>query len=100
METNEMMMNEEVTEAVETATEGIVSGGSEGKWKAAAVGGLTVLIGGLAVQYIVIPTIAKIKAKKQKQNSDSDTIVDSKFTDDSNEEETEKDFDENIEETK
>ena len=75
METNEIMTNDEVTEAVETAAEEIVTKGSGSKLKAAAIGGLAVLIGGLAVQYIVIPTVAKIKAKRQNVNA-----IDSGFT--------------------
>lgn len=75
METNEIMTNEEVTEAVETVAEEIVTKGSGSKLKAAAIGGLAVLIGGLAVQYIVIPTVAKIKAKRQNANT-----IDSEFT--------------------
>lgn len=75
METNEIMTNEEVTEAVETVAEEIVTKGSGSKLKAAAIGGLAVLIGGLAVQYIVIPTVAKIKAKRQNANT-----IDSGFT--------------------
>lgn len=81
METNEIMKNEEVTEVVETAAEEITSKGS-GKFKTAAIGGLTVLIGGLAVQYIVIPAIAKIRAKKK----NSDVIVNGQFTEVSDEE--------------
>lgn len=89
MEGNEIMMNEEVTEAVETAAEEITKKGS-GKFRAAALGGLTVLIGGLAVQYIVIPTIAKIRAKKKSQ----DVIVNGEFTEVSD---NESDSDEDIE---
>lgn len=81
MESNEIMMNEEVTEAVETAAEEITKKGS-GKFKTAALGGLTVLIGGLAVQYIVIPTIAKIRTKRKNQ----DVVVNGEFTEISDEE--------------
>lgn len=87
MDTNEIMKNEEVTEAVETVAEEITNKGS-GKFKTAAIGGLTVLIGGLAVQYIAIPTIAKIRARKK----NSDVIdAESHIVDD----ETSDDFDEN-----
>lgn len=76
METNEIMKNEEVTEAVTTATDEILKD-SSGRFKTAAIGGLTALFGGLAVQYAVIPMIAKIRARKKKQNSDA--IVEGEF---------------------
>lgn len=60
MEANEIMTNEEVTEVAEE----IVTKES-GKLKTAAIGGLAVLFGGLAVQYAIIPVLAKLKAKKQ-----------------------------------
>lgn len=81
MDTNEIMKNEEVTEAVETVAEEITNKGS-GKFKTAAIGGLTVLIGGLAVQYIVIPTIAKIRAKNSDVIDAEAHIVDDETSDD------------------
>lgn len=63
METNEIMVNNE--EAVEEVAEEIVKKSSGKGLKIAAGIGLTILIGGLAVKYVVLPTVAKIKAKKQ-----------------------------------
>lgn len=93
MEANEIMMNDEVTEAVETAAEEIAMTNSGSGLKTAAIGGLTVLIGGLAVQYIVIPTLAKIRAKKQNTNT-----MDGKFAVVANNEAY--DLDEEVEEEK
>ena len=75
MEANEIMRNEEVTEAVETAAEEIVSKSSGSKFKMAAIGGLTVLIGGLVVQYVVIPTVVKIKNKKRNSGVVSEEVL-------------------------
>ena len=74
MEANEIMRNEEVTEAVETATEEIVSKSSGSKFKTAAIGGLTVLIGGLVVQYVVIPTVVKIKNNRRNSGADFEEL--------------------------
>ena len=95
MEPNEIMANEEVVEAAETAVEEIVTKSSGSKFKTAAFGGLAVLIGGLAIQYIVIPTVAKVREKKK--NRDQNTI-DGEFT--VVEDETADDSDEEVEETK
>ena len=63
METNEIMENEEVIET----TEEIVKTGSGKGLKIAAGVGLTVLVGGLLCKYVVIPAVAKYKARKQEQ---------------------------------
>lgn len=79
-ETNEIMVNNE--EAIEEVTEEIASKSSGKGLKIAAGVGLTILIGGLAVKYVVLPTVAKIKAKKQNSG-----VVDTEFTElDGNEE--------------
>lgn len=63
METNEIMENEEVIET----TEEIVKTSSGKGLKIAAGVGLTVLVGGLLCKYVVIPAVAKYKARKQEQ---------------------------------
>ena len=71
MEPNEMMVNEEVVETATEATEEIVKKSSGKGFKIAAGVGLAIVLGGLAIKYVVIPTANKIKAKKQQ---DSDVI--------------------------
>lgn len=75
MEPNEMMVNEEVVETATEATEEIVKKSSGKGFKIAAGVGLAIVLGGLAVKYVVIPTANKIKAKKQ-QDSD---VIDGEF---------------------
>ncbi len=65
MEPNEMMVNEEVVETATEATEEIVKKSSGKGFKIAAGVGLVIVVGGLAVKYVIIPTVTKIKAKKQ-----------------------------------
>ena len=65
MEPNEMMVNEEVVETATEATEEIVKKSSGKGFKIAAGVGLVIVIGGLAVKYVIIPAANKIKAKKQ-----------------------------------
>lgn len=87
MEPNEMMVNEEVVETATEATEEIVKKSSGKGFKIAAGVGLAIVLGGLAIKYVVIPTANKIKAKKQ-QNSD---VIDGEFeevADDDTEQET------------
>ena len=75
MEPNEMMVNEEVVETATEATEEIVKKRSGKGFKIAAGVGLAIVLGGLAIKYVVIPTANKIKAKKQ-QDSD---VIDGEF---------------------
>jgi len=63
MNTNEMMVNEEVIEA----TEEIATAGSGKVFGVAARVGLTVLGGFVAYKYVIKPMVAKIKAKKEQQ---------------------------------
>lgn len=94
MEPNEMMVNEEVVETATEATEEIVKKSSGKGFKIAAGVGLAIVLGGLAIKYVVIPTANKIKAKKQ-QDSD---VIDGEFeevADDDTEQGTnEEDFEE------
>lgn len=76
MEPNEMMVNEEAVETAAEATEEIVKKSSGRGFKIAAGVGLVIVIGGLAVKYVIIPTANKIKAKKQ-QDSD---VIDTEFS--------------------
>lgn len=75
MEPNEMMVDEEVVETATEATEEIVKKSSGKGFKIAAGVGLAIVLGGLAIKYVVIPTANKIKAKKQ-QDSD---VIDGEF---------------------
>ena len=63
MNTNEIMVNEEVIET----TEEIATASSGKGFKVAASVGLTVLGGFVAYKYVIKPVIAKIKAKKEQQ---------------------------------
>ena len=63
MDTNEIMVNEEVIET----TEGIATASSGEVFKVAAGVGLTVLGGFVAYKYVIKPVMAKIKAKKEQQ---------------------------------
>ncbi len=75
MEPNEMMVNEEVVETATGATEEIVKKSSGRGFKIAAGVGLVVVLGGLAVKYVIIPTANKIKAKKQQNFTTVDVEV-------------------------
>ena len=87
MEPNEMMFNEEVAETTTEATEEIVKKSSGRGFKIAAGVGLVIVIGGLAVKYIIIPTAKKIKEKKQDFDS---FVVEAEIVDEnSTEQETE-----------
>ena len=68
MDTNEIMVNEEVIEV----TEEIATAGSGNGIKMAAGIGLAVLGGVVAYKYIVKPMVAKIKAKKEQQKIDAE----------------------------
>lgn len=90
MEPNEMMLNEEVVETATEATEEIVKKSSGKGFKIAAGVGLVIVVGGLAVKYIIIPTANKIKAKKQQNSAPIDTeaeVADKDGTEPENEEE-------------
>ena len=68
MDTNEIMVNEEVIET----TEGIATASSGKGFKVAAGVGLTVLGGFVAYKYVLKPVIAKIKTKKEQQMIDEE----------------------------
>lgn len=90
MEPNEMMVNEEVVETATEATEEIVKKSSGKGFKIAAGVGLVIVIGGLAVKYVIIPTANKIKAKKQQNSTPIDVeaeVVDEDSTEPETEEE-------------
>ena len=73
MDTNEIMVNEEVIET----TEEIATASSGKGFKVAAGVGLTVLGGFVAYKYVIKPVIAKIKAKKEQQgiNEEFDNVI-------------------------
>ncbi|WP_301425264.1 hypothetical protein [Bacteroides caecimuris] len=90
MEPNEMMVNEEVVETATEATEEIVKKSSGKGFKIAAGVGLAIVVGGLAVKYVIIPTANKIKAKKQQNSTPIDVeaeVVDEDSTEPETEEE-------------
>ena len=64
-----------IVETATEATEEIVKKSSGKGFKIAAGVGLAIVLGGLAIKYVVIPTANKIKAKKQ-QDSD---VIDGEF---------------------
>ncbi len=68
MDTNEIMVNEEVTEGI--AMEGFGTG-----LKVAAGIGLAVVVGGIAYKYLIKPMVAKIKAKKESVNASAGDSV-------------------------
>ena len=68
MNTNEIMVNEEVIEV----TEEIATAGSGNGIKMAAGIGLAVLGGVVTYKYLVKPMVAKIKAKKEQQKIDAE----------------------------
>ena len=76
MENLEIMNNGEVIET----TEEIVSSGSGNGFKTVAIIGLTVLVGTVAYKYIVKPTIARLKAKKNQ--SAIQFVIDDEFATD------------------
>lgn len=77
MDTNEIMVNEEVIEV----TEEIATAGSGNGIKMAAGIGLAVLGGVVAYKYLVKPMVVKIKAKKEQQriNAEVDDFDDAKI---------------------
>jgi hypothetical protein len=77
MDTNEIMVNEEVIET----TEGIATAGSGKVFKVAAGVGLTVLGGFVAYKYVIKPVMAKIKDKKEQQriNAEVDDFDDAEI---------------------
>ncbi len=85
-----MMVNEEVVETATEATEEIVKKSSGKGFKIAAGVGLAIVVGGLAVKYVIIPTANKIKAKKQQNSTPIDVeaeVVDEDSTEPETEEE-------------
>ena len=90
MEPNEMMVNEKVVGTATEATEEIVKKSSGKGFKIAAGVGLAIVVGGLAVKYVIIPTANKIKAKKQQNSTPIDVeaeVVDEDSTEPETEEE-------------
>ena len=77
MDTNEIMVNEEVIEM----TEGIATASSGKGFKVTAGVGLRVLGGFVAYKYVIKPIIAKIKAKKEQQgiNEEVDNVIELEF---------------------
>ena len=77
MDTNEIMVNEEVIDI----TEGIATASSGKGFKVAAGVGLTVLGGFVAYKYVIKPVMAKIKDKKEQQriNAEVDDFDDAEI---------------------
>lgn len=69
METNEIMNNEEI---METTTEEIVRASSCRGIRIAVGVGLTALVGVAIYKYVGKPIIAKIKARKERKNVDTE----------------------------
>lgn len=68
MDTNEMIVNEDVIKV----TEEIANASFEKSFKITAGVGVVILGGGLAYKYAIKPAIAKIKAKKEQQTTYTD----------------------------
>ena len=68
MNTNEIMVNEEIIET----TEEIATASSGKVFKMAAGVSLTVLAGFVAYKYVIEPVVAKIKTKKEQQMIDEE----------------------------
>jgi len=66
METTEIMENEEVMDLVPTEEVAEVASRNSGL-KTVATVGISALVGVLAYKYLIVPTIAKLKAHKQKK---------------------------------
>lgn len=77
MNTNEIMVNEEVIET----TEGIATAGSGKGFKKAAGVGLIVLGGFVAYKFVIKPVVAKIKTKKEQRriNKEVDNLDDAEI---------------------
>lgn len=88
MKPNEMMANEEAIETATEATEEIVKKSSGRGFKIAAAVGLVIVVGGLAVKYVIIPAADKIKAKRHKNSAPIDVEAE-EVCEDSAERETE-----------
>lgn len=89
MESNEIMVKEDVVATATEATEEIVKKSSGRRLKIAAGVGLTIVLGGLAVKYVIIPTVNKIKEKKQKKTfaDYEEVVVDADYTEQKTDEE-------------
>lgn len=81
METNEVMMNEDV---METATEEIANAGSGCGLKAAAGFGLGILAG-VTLCKVAKPLIAKLKARKEKKQEakKDEAVIDAEVVEES-----------------
>lgn len=88
METNEIMTNENMENTIET-TEEIVKSSSGNGVKVVAGIGIAVLVGGLAYKFVVKPTIAKMKARKEEERMEEDVVLDADYEEVNDEEESE-----------
>lgn len=89
METNEIMTNEEIKDA----TEDVIVASSDNGSSIGIMIGVASLAGVLSViagKYVVAPIIAKIKAKKEQHEADSEDEKVIQFDPDSCEEDSEK----------
>jgi hypothetical protein len=71
METNEIMVNEEVMDT----TEEIATASSSKGFKVAVGVGLAVVGGVVAYKYVIKPIVAKIKAKKEQRRIDEEDVI-------------------------
>lgn len=74
MNTNEIMVNEEVIDTIEEIA---TAGSGKGFKRAAGIISLTVLGGLAAYKYVIKPVMAKIKTKKEQQgiNEEVDNVI-------------------------
>ena len=88
METNEIMTNENMENTIETTEEIVKSSSGKGVKIVAGIG-IAVLVGGLAYKFVVKPTVAKMKARKEEERMDEHVVFDADYEEVNDEEESE-----------
>lgn len=88
METNEIMTNENMENTIETTEEIVKSSSGKGVKIVAGIG-IAVLVGGLAYKFVVKPTVAKMKARKEEERMEEDAVFDVDYEEVNDEEESE-----------
>lgn len=88
METNEIMTNENMENTIETTEEIVKSSSGKGVKIVAGIG-IAVLVGGLAYKFVVKPTVAKMKARKEEERMEENVVFDADYEEVNDEEESE-----------
>ena len=87
METNEIMTNENMENTIETTEEIVKSSSGKGVKIVAGIG-IAVLVSGLAYKFVVKPTMAKMKARKE-ERMEENVVFDADYEEVNDEEESE-----------